>query len=369
MYDVDRLVDEPLLFEPLRRAVEHGAPPTFLRSAKVKLTARCNLRCVMCRYGRGLSLPELEEARFSEVMDELAHLGCRKVHFSGGEVFARRDFERIAGRAAAAGMKVALTSNLTLVTKDRAKALMRSKINSISTSLDGATARTHERVRGMPGAFKKTLKAMEMLTRERERRGRRTRLRVNFVMMRSNFREYAEVVRIAGDCGATEVHPMPVDVGPNSDLRLTKRLIREYNEMIAPRVHEVRRAMGMSTEASFVYPFGRTGLHVMESARGRYAGGYYRDHLCFAPYTHMFIAWDGHVYLCCMTNGRMDSLGNVASQSVEAIFRGERFAEVREGMKSARLPSCHACDMFLDENRRMDAALRNVSTQRSAGHA
>ena len=311
----------------------------------------------MCKYGRGLNLPELDGARFTEVMDELAALGCRKIHFSGGEVMIRSDFETIAGRAADLGMKVTLTSNLTLLTKDRAKTLMRHKISSVSTSLDGASAKTHEAIRGISGSFKRTLKGIEWLARERSRRGRRTRLRVNFVMMRRNFREYPALVRLAGAAGATEVHPMPVDEKGPGRLKLSKQLIRAYNRDVAPEVRTAREAAGMSTEPRMVYPFGRARLEVVESSHGRYAGGYYQDKLCYAPYLHMFIAWDGNVYLCCMTNGRIESLGNVRDQSVREVFLGERFQNIRRQMEGERLASCHACDMFLDENRRLDEAL------------
>jgi len=356
MYDVSAIAREPLLLDPLRDAVA-GEAPRYLRSAKIKLTARCNLRCVMCKYGRGWTPEELDGERFLGVLDELADLGCRKIHFSGGEVLVRPDFEALASRAARRGMKVTLTSNLTLLTKGRAKELMRSKISSISTSLDGSSAKLHEQIRGMPGSFKRTLQAMKYIARERERRGQRTRLRVNFVMMRQNYHCYPELIRVAHDAGATEVHPMPVDAKTDASLRLSKRMIREYNQDIAPRVKAVREELGLATHGSFVYPFGREKLAVVESAKGRYAGGYYDQHLCYAPYLHLFIAWDGNVYLCCMTNGRIDSLGNVASTSVAEIFRGEGFRAIRRQMEQTRLKACHACDMFLEENRALEQAL------------
>lgn len=350
MYDVRAIAEEPLLLEPLRLSVDAGVAPLYLRSAKIKLTARCNLRCVMCKYGRGWAPPELDEVRFLRTIEEMAELGCRKIHFSGGEVLARTDFERLAGRAADLGIKVTLTSNLTLLTKERAKELMRHKISSVSTSLDGATAKVHERVRRVPGSFKRTLKGMLLVARERERRRARTRLRVNFVMMRQNYRCYPELIRLAAEHGATEVHPMPVDEKSDHRLKLTKRMIRDYNEEIAPRVREVRAAHGMSLAPSMIHPFGRDSLHVVESAAGRYAGGYYREKLCYAPYLHLFVAWNGDVFLCCMTNGRIDPLGNVGEESVKAIFEGERFQQIRRRMEAERLPSCHQCDMFLEEN-------------------
>ncbi len=355
MYDVPALLDEPVLLDPLAASVR-GAAPRYLRSVKIKLTARCNLRCVMCRYGRGWSPAELDGARMLMALDELAALGCRKVHFSGGEVLVRRDFESLVGRAAAAGMKVTFTSNLTLLDKPRAKALMRHKISSISTSLDGASARVHEAVRRIPGSFRRTLRAMRLLARERARRGRRTRIRVNFVMMRANFRDYPALIELAAEHGATDVVPMPVDT-KQDELRLSKRLIREYNEELAPRVRARREAAGMPVDEALIYPFGRASAAIRESADGRYAGGYYRDRPCYAPYLHMFVAWDGKVYLCCMTNGRIEPLGDLARQSAREVFTGAAFQQVRRDMMRARLPACHACDMYTAENKLLHAAL------------
>lgn len=370
MYDVDAIAGEPLLLDPLRHSVESGAVPRYLRSAKIKLTARCNLKCVMCRFGRGLSLPELDEAAFSRILGELAEAGCRKVHFSGGEVLARNDTERLVGRASHLGMKATLTTNLTLLTPDRAKALLRGRPSSISTSLDGATPKTHDAVRGIPGAFKKTMRALERLATLRERRGLRTRLRVNFTILRKNYRDYPALVAVAAAAGATEVHPMPVDDSTDrTGHRLSRRLIDEYNERIAPLVLEARRAAGFSTDDQLVYPFGRGRTHEKESAAGNYAGGYYHRHLCYAPYTHLFVAWDGKVYLCCMTNGKIEPLGDLSVQSVGEVFRGERFQAMRRQMERQRLPSCHRCDMFLEENRTLDAALKRLPIAAPALHA
>src|SRR5690606_28511814 len=81
------------------------------------------------------------------------------------------------------------------------------------------------------------------------------------------------------------------------------------------------------------------------------------EHLCYAPYLHAFAAWDGKVYLCCMTNGRIEALGDLSRQSLKEVFLGERFSEIRRSMLRSRLASCHACDMVVSENRALEQAL------------
>lgn len=356
MYDVQQLIEEPELWEPIARSVNELTPPAYLRSVKIKLTARCNLKCVMCRYGRGWAPPELPGERFVQVLTEMAELGCRKVHFSGGEVLSRKDFESIAGAAAESGIKVTLTSNLTLLTKERARSLLAHRISGVSTSLDGASAKVHESVRGVPGSFKKTLRGIEYIARYAKKRP--PKLRVNFVMLRQNFRDYPALIRLVGERGAVDLVPMPVD-SKRDELRLSKRLIHEYNEEIAPEVEALRRQYGFPLGNDYIYPFGREKHELDSSAAGNYALSYYRKNQCLAPWLHLFVAWDGKVYLCCMTNGRIEPLGDLATQSVREVWRGEAFQRIREQMRAERIPSCHACDMYLSENRELNAALRD----------
>jgi MoaA/NifB/PqqE/SkfB family radical SAM enzyme len=358
VYDVGAIIEEPRLLDPLRESVRAGRAPRYLRSLKVKLTARCNLGCVMCRYGRGDQLPELPTDRWRELLGQAAGLGCRKVHFSGGEILMRRDLEDLVAEAASRRMKVTLSTNLTLLTKERAKRLFAQRVSGVSTSLDGARARTHDELRGAPGCFRRTLEALGYL--ERYRVAGRPKVRVNFVMTRHNFRQYPELVRLAAEYGAIDVVPMPVD-SKRTELRLSKRLIAEYNFEVAPRVRHEREAAGMPIADGYVHPFGRTRAEIQESGEGQYAIGFYRSHLCYAPFLHAFIAWDGLVYPCCMTNGRIPALGDLKRVSLGDVFGGESYQSLRRSMLEKRLPSCDACDMFIDENRLLGAALEGTS--------
>lgn len=361
MYDVDAIRAEPLLLSPLARSVHQGAPPTYVRSAKIKITARCNLRCSMCRYGTGMSPPELGTERMLAIVSELADFGCRKIHFSGGEVFTRSDFVQLVAAARARSMKVTLTSNLTLLTKDRAKALMHARPSAISTSLDGASAKVHDSIRGIEGSFKRTLRGLDRLATLRAQGKGDPKLRINFVMMRSNFRDYPRIIEIAARYGAVDVVPMPVDT-TDERTRLSKRLIRIYNDEIAPEAAELRARSNMPMTARRIHPFGVRSSEVAESARGRYSGGFYERRPCLVPFLHMFIGWDGKVYPCCMTNGRMAPLGDLSHQSVTQVFEGPAYQRLRRHMLTDRLAACHACDMVLDENRKLLGSLEGSST-------
>jgi MoaA/NifB/PqqE/SkfB family radical SAM enzyme len=308
----------------------------------------------MCKYWKTEREDAVDSGRWREVFAELVALGCRKVHFSGGEVFLRRDFLDLAEAAVALGLKVNVTTNGTLVDRERAKRLAASGVNSVSISLDGPTASAHDAIRGQAHAFRRSLRTIRRLRAH----GGRLRIRVNFVVMRKNFRRLPAMVRLAGELGAEELLPMPVDEKGPPRHRLSARQIREYNRAIAPAVLDLRRQYGFSTAPAFVYPFGVTDEEVRSSAAGLYARGYFTRRSCLAPWLHAFFAWNGDAYLCCMTNGRMEPLGNVGRQSVREVFHGPAYREVRRNFLAGHhLGSCHRCDLFLAENSRLHAAL------------
>lgn len=352
MYNIPELIGTPVFLEALAESLEGGGPPPLLRDAKIKLTSRCNLRCVMCKYWQTEREDTLTSERWCSVFGELADLGCRKIHFSGGEVFLRGDFLDLAEAAIARGLKVNVTTNGTLIDRAAARRLTAIGVNRVSISLDGPSARTHDAIRGQAQAFRRSVRTIRRL-----RAHGLARVRINFVVMRENYRRLPAMVRLAGELGAEELLPMPVDE-KRPRHRLSARQIHDYNRAIAPEVLALRQRYGLSTSPALVYPFGVTEAEVQASADGLYSRGLFTRQACLAPWLHTFFAWNGETYLCCMTNGRMDSLGNVGRQSVREIFHGTAYQGIRRRFTGGRhLGSCHRCDLFLAENARLHAAL------------
>jgi MoaA/NifB/PqqE/SkfB family radical SAM enzyme len=354
MDNLPDLLADPDARGQLARHVAGGEPAGLLRSLKLKLISTCNLRCRMCRYWR-IPRRSLPVATVCQVLDSAVGLGCRKVHLSGGEVTLYDDLPAVIAHAVGLGMRVNLTTNGVLVDRTRARRWIDAGLHAASFSLDGSCPATHDAIRGVAGAFERTVKGMRVLRRESERRRARVRLRVNMVLQRSNLAELPGVIRLAAELGAVDVVPMPVD-GAGAE-RPTPQEIHAFNATRAGEVLKLRRRFGMPCHAGRLYPFGRTEEEVAQAAAGHYALGYYQRHLCYAPYLHAFVGHTGDVYACCMTAERMPSLGNVCRQSLADIFRGPAYEALRRQMSARRLPMCSHCDQFLEENRLVGSRL------------
>ncbi len=355
MYDLGGMLRDP---NARRRLVQHvagDASAAQLRCIKMKLTSRCNLRCTMCRYWR-IGNQQIPKQLVQSALDSAAELGCKKVHFSGGEVTLYEALVELITHGANLGMRVNLTSNGILMDKERARQWIDAGLRSASFSLDGVDRKMHDQIRGMRGAFKRTVRAIGILRRESERRGSKLAIRINMVLSRHNLDQLPGVVQLAGELGAVDVLPMPID-GKHVE-RPTQLEIKAFNQQLVPRIHELRKLYGMPLNTVRLYPFGRHKEERLSAARGDYALGYYQRHRCYAPYLHTFISHDGDVFACCMTRQRTAPLGNLHHESLADIFRGRAYHELRRVMECARLSACSRCDQFLFENRLIEQRLQ-----------
>jgi radical SAM protein with 4Fe4S-binding SPASM domain len=354
MYNLDDLLGSRETCRSVQRQVVDGEPALYLRSVKLKIISACNLMCEMCKYWQ-MARVELPRDVILNTLDHAAQLGCLKVHLSGGEVTLHRDLTAAIERGAQLGMRMNLTSNGVLMDKSRARAWVNAGLRAASFSLDGARAKTHDGIRGVPGVYKRTIRAIRILRREVDRLDARLRIRVNNVLSSRNLDELPALIEIAGELGVVDVVPMPIDGAKVP--RPSVEQIERFNAEIAPRMLELRRKYNMPIDAGRLYPFGRTSHDVALSARGEYALGHYDHSLCYAPYFHAFISHNGDVFACCMTRDRMKPLGNVQRQSLTEIFLGAEYQRFRDAMRETRLKICRNCDQYLRENRLVDSRL------------
>ena len=318
---------------------------------KFKLMFACNLKCEMCNHWRETREPPLTNDRIREILAELAALGCRKVHFSGGEPLLRPRVPDLIAHASELGLKVTMTTNGTRVDKAMAKALVESGLRGVNVSLDSPDRKTHDRIRGERGAWKKTVRAIGYFHRY-ARKGK-LKLRINAVVSRSNYTTLVPLSDLAHQLGADGINLIAVDDHCGPQIAPRRREIEIFNERIAPQIAERALALGLMQNENEAYPFGRSNREIGQARRGEYALGYYDRHPCFAPWTHGLIDYNGLVYICCMTREQIPPLGDLNKSSFAEIWDGNRYQIARRLMHPPSLAPCRRCDDFIGDNRRL----------------
>ena len=113
------------------------------------MTKACNLKCMHC-YAQAKVNPadnELSTAEGKALIDDLAQYGSPVMLFSGGEPLARPDLTELARYAVGKGMRAVISTNGTLITKDKAKELKDVGLSYVGVSLDGMK-QVHDKFRG-----------------------------------------------------------------------------------------------------------------------------------------------------------------------------------------------------------------------------
>ena len=112
-----------------------------LRSLRISVTDRCNLRCHYCMpEDEYVWLPRPDLLRFEEVgylADLFGELGVTRIRLTGGEPLLRRDLPELVSALAAKPWleDLALTTN-GVVLADQAEALKRAGLHRLTVSLD-----------------------------------------------------------------------------------------------------------------------------------------------------------------------------------------------------------------------------------------
>ena len=164
------------------------------------LTDRCNLSCTHCysKSGPGRTTEgELTTAEALSVIDDFAAMGIPLVLLTGGEPLLRKDIWDLARYAKNRGIKMALSTNGTLITPDIARRIKDSGIEYAGISLDGAWAETHDRFRNSPGAFEQTIRAFAACKDAGLRCG------VRVTLTKENCRELESLVDLSLSLGAS----------------------------------------------------------------------------------------------------------------------------------------------------------------------
>jgi len=336
--------------EEMRAAVLNARPfkPLYV---KMKVFYGCNLKCEMCNHWRETREPPVSAERFREIICELGEMGTKKIHISGGEPMLRPQIPDFVELASSLGIKVTMTTNGTLVDKVKAKRLVEGGLRGVNISIDSPLRKMHEKIRGVEGAFKATVKAVELFQRYKHK-GKLT-IRINTVVSRTNYQTLETLPDLAHDLGADGINLIPVNDHCGENLSMRKRDIALFNEEIAPKIAERATALGLIVSDEEVFPFGRSESEVRLGRAGRYAFGYYDNHPCYAPWTHSLIDFNGNVYVCCMTRERIPPVGNIKNQSFQEIWESAAYQHIRLKMHPPALNPCRRCDDFIGENKKI----------------
>src|SRR6516162_4779542 len=208
----------------------HAAGENKARLVFWDVTKGCNLRCIHCRAtATELSSPtDLPTQAALNIIDQIVAAANPILVLSGGEPLYRSDIFQLARYATDRGLRVALATNGTLVTRDVARMVVDSGVRRVSISLDGADTTTHDSFRGIPGAFHGALHGLRNLS------ALGMSVQLNMTIARHNAHQLPDVLQLARHLGADALHTfLLVPVGCGVDIAAEQMVPpEEYEQML-----------------------------------------------------------------------------------------------------------------------------------------
>ena len=132
-------------------------------------TLRCNLNCIHCGSdcSKETLSPDMPLENFLKVLDNISlHLNSNKtmVVITGGEPLMRNDLEKCGIEVYKRGFPWGIVTNGYGLTTTRFESLLNAGLHSLTISLDGLNAKTHDWFRGKNGSWEKAMRAIELVT-------------------------------------------------------------------------------------------------------------------------------------------------------------------------------------------------------------
>ena len=163
-------------------------------------TRQCNLSCIHCYASADnrKSPQEMDATAGRAFIRNLADFGVPVILFSGGEPLLRKDLFSLANLAREMGIRIALSTNGTLITSEVARQIKKVGFAEVGISLDGIGA-NNDHFRGQSGAFAAALTGI----RNCVALGLRVSLRLTIT--RYNYQDIPEIFRLVEEEGIDRV--------------------------------------------------------------------------------------------------------------------------------------------------------------------
>lgn len=121
-----------------------------------ELTLKCNLKCLHCGSSAGKKrTDELSTKEALQLCHDLSDLGFGGIALMGGEVFLRKDWSVISKEIKDLGIALSIITNGFFKPEKFIPELVKLETDCLMLGLDGASAKTQDKIRNVEGSFEK----------------------------------------------------------------------------------------------------------------------------------------------------------------------------------------------------------------------
>ncbi|MFA6910303.1 MAG: radical SAM/SPASM domain-containing protein [Candidatus Cloacimonadaceae bacterium] len=276
-----------------KRVIINHFPPALM----IEPTNICNLHCPLCPSGNNsLKRPRgmLSIQSFRTIVDEVYRKVGMLIMWNQGEPFLNPDCISMLRYASSKELYTMISTNASLNLD--AKAIVQSGLNKIIISMDGITETTYNQYR-VNGNYNLVLENMKALVKaRRDLHYGNPQLIWQFIVMKQNEHEIAQVKQMAKEVGVDKLEFKSVQIYTEDDL------------VFLPSDHRMSRYIA-------------EGKHFELKTR--------LLNRCRRLWTQPVINWDGELCICCYDKDLQFNIGIVSEHSFKSLWQGSAMNEIR----------------------------------------
>ena len=313
---------------------QNSLPP--LQQIYFYLTEGCNLACRHCwvspKYDADGRMNFLSLDLFERAIIEGKPLGLSGIKLTGGEPLMHPRFLELLRIARRENLSLSIETNGVLCTQDVANEIAKSHVKFVSVSIDGADARTHEWIRGVPGCFEKTIEGVRNLV------SKGIRTQIIATMVRRNASQIDDLAEMAQGLGAESIKFNVIQpTGRGETFSSDHQYALSVEELLILGKHvETDIAPRLRLKVIFDYPYAFRALSNIAKGSGR----------CHI-HNIIGVLSDGHYALCGIGYSIPEMIfGKVSNTSLCDIWaKNKILLDIRKSLPDDLEGICGACLM------------------------
>jgi MoaA/NifB/PqqE/SkfB family radical SAM enzyme len=292
-----------------RKVFVWGYPPIVF----IEPTNICNLKCPMCPSGNGTLKRVkgyMDFALFKKVIDEIKDYSVMLVLWNQGEPFLHPEFLKMVEYANAQKLYTLVSTNANQMPD--AEKIVKSGMDSLIVSLDGASQETYNQYR-VNGNLQKVLANVKKITSaKRKLKSKIPLIRWQFLVMKHNEHEINLIQNMAKALQVDYIALKSLQIYTKEDIDFL------------PSNPKYRR-----------YKISGEHFELQFSIKNR----------CYRIWTKPVVNWNGEMAICCFDKDIEYPVGNVKEKSLLSIWQGQAFNQMRAQILQDRkqIPICINC--------------------------
>ena len=298
-----------------------------------EITLKCNSKCIHCGSEAGKARSdELSTEEALILVKDLQSCGYKGVALMGGEPLIREDWYQIAKEVKKCKMDLSIVTN-GLIVDENIQKLRKLDLDCVSLSLDGGTAETHDYLRGIKGAFNKTINAINKLKKEK------IPISVITTVSKINLKEIAKIKELLLDRNIAWQIQIAIPIG-----RFTKGLVISRDEFYTLAMFiaiNVKKYSYKRLPLIGAHCFGHFSRFIPNLGLAPWVG-------CQAGYSVLGIQSNGNIKGCLTLPDEFVE-GNVRNQDLKEILsNAQAFSYNRKFEKKNLKGYCRNCDLAME---------------------